>query len=1065
MAALLAGIGFASVAAHAQDATWVGGNAGDPNEWTENANWTPTTVPHGTATFTAGAATNLVANNGLVTISTVNFTNVAPSFNFTINDIFNFNINGVGITNNSANDQTFNVFSSMAFFGSSSASAGAGTGRVIFVNSSSISFLNTSTAGNAVFNNGGALEFNDTSSAGSASITNNAGVDFFNSSTAGSANITNTASGTLTFNNTSSAGTATVVNNNIVNFTNASTAGNATITNNGGGTLTFSDTSSAGSATIGNAGIVNFINTSTAESANINNTGGTIQFFNTSTAGNAVIANAGTLNFNDTSTAGSSNITGNSGSTTQFFNTSTAGNAVITINNGGLDFFNTSTAGQALITNNNGGITSFNDTSTGGAATIVNNLSGLTIFHLSSTAGTAMITTNNGGIAAFTDSSTAGTATVTTNNGGATRFSATSTGGQARFITNAGGAFDISGLTSAGMTAGSIEGAGNYFLGSKELTVGGNNLSTLVSGVISDGGIAGGTGGSLVKVGTGTLTLTGIDIYTGATTVNGGTLLVDGSVATSSLVTVNNGGTLGGTGTVGTTIINAGGTLSPGDAIGTLNVNGNLTFKSGSTYLVEVSPTTADRTIVTGTATLAGTVEAVFLPGTFFANTYTILSAAGGRVGTFDALVTVNLPVFLTASLDYTPTDVLLMTLRSQLNRPGLTGNESAVAGALDQSFNAGGGTLAGLLALTANQIPAALDALSGEGTSGTQETAFGAADMFLTLMADQGAFWRDGDRIDTNGVSLMPYAGERPQPAVFKAMPVKAAPLFEPRWRAWAAGFDGTWKLDGEAGTGSAGLTHRTGGGAAGFDYQMNPHLLLGMAAGGSLSTFSVPDRATSGSLDAAHLGAYGVARWGSWYAAGTLAFGAFDNTTNRTIIGVGTTEMATGRFNSDTLSGRLELGWKQAFGGFALTPFAAAQFTELWQSGYSETSTTVTGAPGVLGLTFQSRAVASLPTFLGAQVDRRVALANGMVWAPYARASWVHEFDPTREVTAAFITLPGASFTVDGPRAARDAVRVDAGSKLAISRTASLFASFSGEFSDRSQMYAGKGGVRFTW
>ena len=59
------------------------------------------------------------------------------------------------------------------------------------------------------------------------------------------------------------------------------------------------------------------------------------------------------------------------------------------------------------------------------------------------------------------------------------------------------------------LTAGSIAGAGSYFLGSKELSVGGNNLSTEVSGVIADGGSIGGTGGSLVKTGTGTLTLLG----------------------------------------------------------------------------------------------------------------------------------------------------------------------------------------------------------------------------------------------------------------------------------------------------------------------------------------------------------------------------------------------------------------------------------------------------------------------------------------------------------------------------------------------------------------------------
>ena len=80
---------------------------------------------------------------------------------------------------------------------------------------------------------------------------------------------------------------------------------------------------------------------------------------------------------------------------------------------------------------------------------------------------------------------------------------------------------------------------------------------------------------------------------------------------------------------VGNTTIN-GGTLSPGNSIGTLTVQGNLVLTSAAAYIVEVSPTAADRTNVTGTASLAGTVQAVFGPGSYFARTYTILSAAGG---------------------------------------------------------------------------------------------------------------------------------------------------------------------------------------------------------------------------------------------------------------------------------------------------------------------------------------------------------------------------------------------------------------------------------------------------
>ena len=56
------------------------------------------------------------------------------------------------------------------------------------------------------------------------------------------------------------------------------------------------------------------------------------------------------------------------------------------------------------------------------------------------------------------------------------------------------------------LSVGSIAGAGLFLLGANELTVGGNNLSTEVSGVIT------GIGGSLVKVGTGTLTLSGTSV-------------------------------------------------------------------------------------------------------------------------------------------------------------------------------------------------------------------------------------------------------------------------------------------------------------------------------------------------------------------------------------------------------------------------------------------------------------------------------------------------------------------------------------------------------------------------
>ncbi|MGD0848637.1 ParB-like protein [Bradyrhizobium sp.] len=140
--------------------------------------------------------------------------------------------------------------------------------------------------------------------------------------------------------------------------------------------------------------------------------------------------------------------------------------------------------------------------------------------------------------------------------------------------------------------------------------LGGNTLTLNVASgaVFNYAGVISGTG-NLVMSGSGAEFLNGTSTYTGTTTVNGGLLSVNGSIASSSLTTVNAGGALGGTGTVGNTVIN-GGTLAPGNnstgAIGTLNVSSSLVFTTAAQYLVQVTQAGASATSVTGSATLAG---------------------------------------------------------------------------------------------------------------------------------------------------------------------------------------------------------------------------------------------------------------------------------------------------------------------------------------------------------------------------------------------------------------------------------------------------------------------------
>jgi len=72
-----------------------------------------------------------------------------------------------------------------------------------------------------------------------------------------------------------------------------------------------------------------------------------------------------------------------------------------------------------------------------------------------------------------------------------------------------------------------------------------------------------------------------------------------------------------------------------------MTVAGNLAFQSGALYLVQLDPAASTFASVTGTALLNGSVEAVFLAGSYLAKQYTIVSAAGG---TFGSVMSVNLP-------------------------------------------------------------------------------------------------------------------------------------------------------------------------------------------------------------------------------------------------------------------------------------------------------------------------------------------------------------------------------------------------------------------------------------
>ena len=605
------------------------------------------------------------------------------------------------------------------------------------------------------------------------------------------------------------------------------------------------------------------------------------------------------------------------------------------------------------------------------------------------------------------------------------------------------------------MTAGSIEGAGSYILGSKTLTTGSNNLSTTVSGVIS------GLGGALTKTGTGTLTLSNTNTYTGDTNVNGGALRVDGSIATSALTTVNSGGELFGTGTVGNTSVAAGGVFLPGNltAGSSMTVTGNLGFASGAIYAISLNPTTASFATVTGTATLGGaTVDASFAPGSYISKHYTILTA-GSVNGTFGGLVNSGLPYGFTDSLSYDATHAYLdLTLVFAPPTGSLNSNQQNVANALINSFN----TVGGIPIVFSGLTPGQLSQLSGEVGASFPQVAFQAGNSFLNLMLNPFVNGRFGSgSFGAMGYADEPRTKSAAAAAAFASAMPKNAPSFNDRYSMWGSAFGGSGSIDGNATTGSHNTKSQTYGFAAGLDYRLTPDTLLGFALAGGGTHWSLDQGLGSGRSDMFQAGVYGMTRSGAGYLSAAAAYSFHDISTSRMVSIAGPDTLGAG-FRANAFGGRLEGGYRFAAPWFGITPYGAVQVQSVALPSYGETATS---GSNQFALNYVSQTVTTTRTELGARFDKRYLLDQGAALTFYSRAAWAHDSGNTRSASAIFQALPASNFTVNAAQAAPDSALVSAGAEYKMANGWSVLAKFDGEFSKTTSLYSGAGEIRKAW
>ena len=170
------------------------------------------------------------------------------------------------------------------------------------------------------------------------------------------------------------------------------------------------------------------------------------------------------------------------------------------------------------------------------------------------------------------------------------------------------------------------------------LTLGGAAGTNTFSGVIAD--TAATNAISFVKNGAAIEILAGANNFRGPTTVNAGTLLINGALGTNSVAVT--GGKLGGNGVIGGPVtIQSGGNLSPGNSTGLLAINNTLTL-NGVTF-IELNRAVPTNDVIRGLTTLnyGGTLIVTNLAGTLAIGDSFKLFYATNYTGNF---ATLNLP-------------------------------------------------------------------------------------------------------------------------------------------------------------------------------------------------------------------------------------------------------------------------------------------------------------------------------------------------------------------------------------------------------------------------------------
>ena len=554
--------------------------------------------------------------------------------------------------------------------------------------------------------------------------------------------------------------------------------------------------------------------------------------------------------------------------------------------------------------------------------------------------------------------------------------------------------------------------------------------------------------------------------------VNSGTVVLNGTDSATTL-TVSNGGTLAGMGSISAAItINSGGTFAPGIPGTKMTVIGSLVLASDANYTITLTGTDASGAAVTGGATIASTAVFKIATGStpVAGTTYTVLTASTGVVGTFSD-PKVSFGTYVGTLLYPDPSDVLLSVNYEALTPLLPTGapqNVLNVARGIDNAIANGVIPPPGfqnLFNYTPQQLESALAELEGQPGADADIGTFQLMSDFLSLLlyptsGGGGSAFNGGAPAFApyNQTSLPPEVAQAYDAVLEKKPQVSAT--FDQRFGLWAGAYGGYNRTDGDTTLGSVNADTRTFGFASGMTYHVTPSTSLGFALAGGGTNWGLAQGLGGGRSDAFQVGVYGTTHWGPAYLSVAFAFSNSWFTTNRSALG----DQLTGEFEGQDYAARFEGGYRYGIpvsnAILGITPYAAVQTQYFRTPSYSETDL----SGGAFALNYAAMNATDTRAEVGARFDN-LTMLDGMPLVLQSHLAWAHDWITNPSLRASFQLLNGSNFTVNGAAPPTDSVLTGAGAELFFNTNWSITAKFDGQFAGGYQSYGGTGTLRYKW